>query len=171
MAAAGERAAVVTVSAATTTVLKNQTESLASVFAASDPDGDTITQYQVSFEGATVGAVTLNGTPIAKNTTVSVGSTLSGLSYTGAETAGTDFVYVRAYDGTQWCAWTQQTIVTPGERAPVVTVSNATPTVLQGRSVALTSLFGVSDPDSDPITQYQVWFSQPGNPALGTVTL
>ncbi len=151
---------VVTVSNAT--VLKGQTESLASVFTASDADpADAITQYQVWFSDPTsnhpaLGTVTLNGTPIAVNQAVSVGSSLTGLVYTGSSMAGigTDQVWVRANDGTQWSAWTLQNINAPGERAPVVAAGSTA--LNTGAVAAVSSLFVVSDADSDAITQYRL---------------
>jgi hypothetical protein len=171
----GEVPPVVAVTTATPTILKNQTETLASVFSASDVDSsDPVTQYEVYFGNTgnpPLGTVTLNGTAIGTQQIVNVGSSLSGLVYTGSATTGSDLLYVRAYDGTQWGAWTQQTITT-GDVAPVVAVTNATPTILKNQTETLASVFSGSDVNaSDPVTQYEVYFGNTGNPPLGTVTL
>ena len=67
--------------------------------------GNGITQYRVWFgwpEGGSpaLGTVTNNGTAIAQDQWVNV-SSLSGLQYTGGATAGTDKIWVEAYNG-QW---------------------------------------------------------------------
>jgi hypothetical protein len=72
---------------------------------------------------------------------------------------GTDTLWVRANEGTQWSTWspsftvTAQTVDTP----PVVTVSNSNITASPGQVFAASSLFTASDPDGDAITQYDFW--------------
>src|SRR5260221_12637331 len=78
---------------------------------------------------------------------------------------------MRAYDGTQWSSWVQQTITDLGKRTPVITISNATPTIAKGQTETLASVFSASDPDGDAITQYQLYFGIGSNPPLGVVTL
>src|SRR5260221_6835643 len=127
-------------------MLGGHAETLASVFSASDPDGDAITQYQLWFgigSNPPLGVVTLNGTPIATQQAVTV-SSLSGLVYTAPVTAGTDVVQMRGYDGTQWSSWVQQTITDPRNPATVLTLSYATPTIAKGPTEKLASVVSVS---------------------------
>src|SRR5262249_6874850 len=138
--APGNHAPTVTVSAPTTTISKSQTESLASVFSAGDPDRDAISQYQVWLsQGAPLGSLLLNGTTIAFNQAVSVGSSLPGLVHSGPTRRSSDVLWVRAFDGVSWSGWTQQTITAPGNRAPTVTVSAPTTTISKSQTESLAS--------------------------------
>ena len=150
------------------TVADNQSVALTNIFSLSS--SSPITQYQVWFShpaggNPALGTVTDNGNPIAVNQPVPVTS-LSGLNYTGSATAGTDVLFLRAFDGA-WSGWMPALLTDPGITPAVITPNNQT--VVDNQSVALTNIFSLSS--SSPITQYQVWFSHPagGNPALGTV--
>jgi hypothetical protein len=90
------------------TIGPNQTVALSSLFSASDPDGDPVTQYNVyegSF-GTPVGTITdASGDvlPTYQNDTV---SSLAGLTYNSSTTAGSDRLWVQAYADGQWGNWT-----------------------------------------------------------------
>src|SRR5205085_1953883 len=84
-------------------VAYNQAVTLSSVFSIS---GSGITDYQVWFswpEGRDPadGTVTNNGTPIAKDQWVDLGSSLSGVNFVGVATPGTDHLWLKAFNG-QW---------------------------------------------------------------------
>src|SRR5260221_11771192 len=101
-------------------MLKGQSVTLASVFTASDPDGDPVTQYQLYFGIGTnpaLGVVTLNGTPIATQQAVTV-SSLSGLVYTAPATAGGDALLMRRAFGRRWCSRWGRRITTQRGRGP-----------------------------------------------------
>ncbi|MBR1078605.1 hypothetical protein JQ593_36500, partial [Bradyrhizobium viridifuturi] len=126
------------------------------LFTASDPDGDTITQYGFWDTGGN-GHWVVNGVAQAAGTEIDVSAAnLSQVSYVFGPTGSTpDTLWVRANDGLAWGAWTGFT-ATPGpDSPPVVTASNATG--LHDHSVAATTLFTASDPDGDAITQYGLW--------------
>jgi V8-like Glu-specific endopeptidase len=142
--------------------------------------GSGITQYKVWFgypEGGApaLGTLTNGGTSIALDQTVTL-SSLNGWVYTGPATAGTDKIWLQAYNGS-WSnsgAWVETDITDPGGggpppggTAPVVMSKNQS--VATGVQVALSSLFNIS---GSGITQYKVWFGYPegGAPALGTLT-
>jgi large repetitive protein len=132
--------------------------------------GNPITEYRVWFGSPQAGApalgtLTNNGTPIAVNQSVKL-SSLSGLTYTGAATAGTDKIWVQAYNGS-WSSASELDIADLGVLAPVVTANNQA--VAANQSVALTNLVSAT---GSGITEYRVWFSSPqvGAPALGTLT-
>ena len=52
-------------------------------------------------------------------------------------------------------AWSPFTVTVPANHAPVLTAANVTKSHLQ--TLALSSLFSVTDADGDAITQYQLW--------------
>ena len=98
------------VSATNQTVAYNQSVALSSIFSVS---GSGISQYQIWFSWPeqgepAFGTVTNNGTPIATDQPVSV-SSLSGLQYNGAASSGTDYLWLRTFNG-QWSGWTLATI-------------------------------------------------------------
>jgi hypothetical protein len=143
--------------------------------------GSGITQYKVWFsypEGGApaIGTLTNGSTSIALDQTVTL-SSLNGWIYTGSAAAGTDKIWLQAYNGT-WSnsgSWVETDITDPGGgvppppggTAPVVTSKNQS--VAPGVQVALSSLFNIT---GSGITQYKVWFSYPegGAPALGRLT-
>jgi hypothetical protein len=152
------------------TVANNQSIPITDIYSVS---GSGISEYQIWFSAADQGApalgeVTDNGTAIPLNVPVTV-SSLSALDYVGSATAGTDEMWLRAYDGV-WSNWVQANITDPGApalSAAVTTANNVT--VADGQSVALSQIYSVS---GSGITEYQIWFSaaNQGAPALGDVT-
>ena len=155
------------VTASNQTVAYNQSVPLMDMFSVS---GSGITQYQIWFSDPGLGApalgtVTDSGTPIALDQAVTLTS-LNNVDYIGSVSAGTDEIWLKAYDGI-WTNWVQAEITDQGIPPAVVTASNQT--VAYNQSVPLTDMFSVS---GSGITQYQIWFSDPGlgAPALGTVT-
>jgi hypothetical protein len=99
----------------------------------------------------------------------------------GATAAGSEAIYVRASDGTDWSAWTSFTLTTLPNHAPAVTVNNHSLEINHWSSVK--SWISLSDADGDAATQYQFWWGDPsasaakfwtpaGNqPALNTLTV
>src|SRR5207248_2505855 len=79
-------------------------------------------------------------------------SLLSQVSYRSG--AGTDTLYVRASDGT-FGPWSAGFTVT--DTAPLTTAANVSITAGVGQTLAATSLFTVSDADTDTIAQYDVF--------------
>ena len=73
--------------------------------------------------------------------------------------SGSDDLWVRANDGFDWSAWEEFHVNAPVDQKPVVSGSDAS--VPLNSSVLLTSLFSVSDPEHDPIVQYEFWDSNP----------
>jgi hypothetical protein len=127
-----------------------------SLFTASDPDGDTITQYGLWDTGGGGGHFVLNGVAQGTNQEIDVSAAqLSQLSYQSG--SGADTLWMRANDGTQWSAWSNPfTVTAPVDTGPVVTsVSNIKTTA--GQTFAASSLFTASDPFGDAIAQYDFW--------------
>src|SRR5207248_1985274 len=79
-----------------------------------------------------------------------------------------DDLWVRANDGTLWGAWTEFHVTGPVNHAPLVSASDRS--VAHGANPAASTLFSVSDADSDTITKYQFWDSNSA-PASGHITI
>jgi hypothetical protein len=149
---------VVTVTNSNLAASAGQIFAASSLFTATDPDGDTITQYDFWDTGSGGGHFLVNGVTQPTNADIYVpASQLSQTTYQSGN--GTDTLWVRANDGTQWSAWSAsftvsaQSVGTP----PVVTVNSANIVATPGQVFAASSLFTASDPDGDAITQYDFW--------------
>jgi Bacterial Ig-like domain/Bacterial Ig domain/RTX calcium-binding nonapeptide repeat (4 copies) len=142
------------------TVNRNTVLAASSLFSVSDPDGlATITQYQFydSTAGSTTGFWSVNGTAQPANANIDVSAAqLASTTFTAG--AGTDSVWVRAFDGTAWSAWTNFSI-TGNNTAPVVTATASNVNDINGQALSASSLFSVTDANNDTITAYQFWDS------------
>jgi probable HAF family extracellular repeat protein len=88
------------------------------LFSASDPDGDAITSYDFWDTGTGGGRFALNGIVQPTNQDIVVtAAQLAQLSYQPG--SGTDTLWVRANDGTQWGPWSSAFTIT-GTNAPAV---------------------------------------------------
>src|SRR6185437_4921286 len=92
---------------------------------------------------------TISGVAQVGNAEIDVAAAnLANVSYTFGSSA--DTVFVRAFDGSAWSAWQQFTITPGADNPPVVTVTSSTVTATHGQtSVAASTLFTATDPDSD----------------------
>ena len=85
--------------------------------------GSGVSQYQIIFDypGTTAdGSLTNNGVPIAVGTPTAL-SSLSGLQYAGGALAGTDLVWLDAYNG-QWSGWVQARLTDLGVAQPSISL-------------------------------------------------
>jgi hypothetical protein len=131
--------------------------SLSSLFSASDPDGDSITQY-IFMDDGSHGHFENNGVILASHTWQYVNAAdLGKINYVG-DSAGSDKLYVAAYDGKDWSANAALTATAVGPAKPEVSGHDMTVTAHTG--VPITSLF-TAHPASDSITQY--WFMDDGS--------
>jgi hypothetical protein len=131
--------------------------SIGSLFAAKDPQGKAITQYQLydsSTNGSFVAASkTLTGNSAANAVTIAAASLSSlTLSYSGA---GTDTVEVRAYNGSYWGDWSSFSVIAsaPVAKAPVLGAATAAQSWAQGAKISLalpSTLF--TDPQKQTLT-------------------
>jgi hypothetical protein len=97
---------VVTVTNSNITTTPGQILAASSLFTASDPDGDAITQYDFWDTGGGGGHFLVNGVMQPTNGDIYVpASQLAQSTYQAG--AGTDTLWVRANDGTQWSAWSR----------------------------------------------------------------
>ena len=147
------------VSATDTTVTLGESVSAASLFSVGDAENNAIQQYEFWDSTAGNGHFAVNGVEQGVNVSISVAA--AGLAHTefvGASATGSDQVWVRANDGQDWSAWKSWNVNSwphLTDAAPVAAASAAS--VLQNESVAASSLFSVTDADSDAVTQYEFW--------------
>jgi|GEM_PF-1452420 len=148
------------VTTANLTAYRGQVIALSSLFSVSDPDGDTIQQYQLwdATRDPSSGYFELNGNAFSAGTVLNVPAALLSQFYFVAGSVG-DNLQIRAYDGKAWSvddsvAWSAFTI-TVVDAPPVVTTANINEPA--NTAVPLSSLFSVTDPDGDTITRYELW--------------
>ncbi len=153
---AANAAPVVTASASRVGI--NAAVSAASLFGINDADGDAVQQYQFRDVTDGGGYLTLNGAAQAAATNITISADqLAGLQYAGGAAQGMEKLKARAWDGLAWGAWTMWDMVSSDHAtnaAPVVTAANQP--VLAGQTLALSSLFSVTDADGDAPLQYQI---------------
>ena len=148
----------------------SQTLALSSLFSVTDADGDTMTEYQIwdSTRDPASGHFVVGGVIQAASTVIDISA--AQLAQTSFVTGATgDSLEIRAFDGVSWSAgdnasWAPFTVTVLANRAPVVTTANVSEAHLQ--TIALSSLFSVTDADGDAITKYQLWDST-RDPASG----
>ncbi|MBV9375382.1 MAG: NF038122 family metalloprotease, partial [Alphaproteobacteria bacterium] len=97
-----------------------------SLFTASDPDGDAITQYDFWDTGGGGGQFLVDGAAQPANGDIYVSAPqLAQTAYQSGN--GTDTLWVRAYDGTQWSAWSPSFTVTSGTSADAASTASSDP--------------------------------------------
>ena len=102
---------VVTVSNSNIAASAGQIFAVASLFTAGDPDGDAITQYDFWDTGGGGGHYLVNG--VIQPTSREIYVTAAQLAQTTYQSGnGTDTLWVRANDGTQWSTWSSSFTVT-----------------------------------------------------------
>ncbi|HKQ44693.1 MAG TPA: hypothetical protein VJS47_04800, partial [Rhizomicrobium sp.] len=143
-------------------LIRNEAVDLYDLFQVSDPENDIIQMYQLwdSTRDPNSGHFTINGVAQAAGTVITVAAAdLPATAFVAGTVA--DNLQIRAYDGANWSApdsssWAPFT-VTPTYPPPVVTTANVNLTFNQ--TVALSSLFSVTQPNGQPMTRYQLWDS------------
>jgi len=74
--------------------------------------------------------------------------------------SGTDQLWARANDGTDWSVWTAFTVTAPVNRDPSVLAADRL--VSKGEVFAASRLFIFNDADGDTATRYEFWDATPG---------
>jgi hypothetical protein len=163
MHAQGNRAPTVAAVVPDQTVGTNAAVAVSTLFTAADPDGNaTITQYEFNDPRAGGGFFRVGGTNQATGKfTVSAGQ-LGSVSYVGGASAGSEDIYVRAFDGMAWsnlAGWYMHAQAGAGggtNQPPVVAAVAPDQTVGTNAAVAVSTLFTASDPNGNAtITQYE----------------
>ncbi|WP_185961350.1 M10 family metallopeptidase C-terminal domain-containing protein [Telmatospirillum sp. J64-1] len=150
------------VSASDQTVKAGASLKLGGIVSAHDADGDMITHW--SFWDATSGNghIAVNGIRQAEKTAITVpSSALDTVAYIAGTGGSADSLWARAWDGTEWSAWTSFKVSAQKNTPPTVTATDAT--VKAGTSLPLADRFSVKDADGDAITHYTFWDATPGN--------
>jgi len=145
------------VSAAAYTATHGQNIAVAGLFSVTDGDGDTVTAYQFwdSTFDASSGHWVVGGVAQAPGQAISV-TAAQFTTATFQSGSGSDDLWVQAYDGISWGAWTEFHVNAPVDTGPTLTVANLTAS--HGQSYAGSALFSnYSDPFGSPATQYDVW--------------
>lgn len=142
------------------TIGRGQSVAASVLFSATDPDGQSIVKYQIWDDNPdpASGHWVLNGVAQAAQQNIAVTSAQLGQLRFQSGT-GSDILYVRAFDGSDWGEWKGLT-VSPVNRAAVVLAADVTPTHGQ-TTLSVASLFSITDPDGDAVTRYQFWDSIP----------
>ena len=162
VAAPANAVPVVTIPNANVTPAHGTTSIAAStLFSANDPDGDTIQSYEFWDSGLdpNSGRFALSGVAQGVNVAIQVAAAnLANLSFKLGTVS--DELWVRAFDGTAWSTWKSLNVAAPLNAAPVVAANNRT--MNANTSVAVSTLFSVSDADDLTMTRYRFWDSTPG---------
>jgi hypothetical protein len=147
------QASVITTAGAA--VARNQSVAASSLFTLSDADGDAAVTYQF-WDGnadANSGHFVVNGVTQAAQTIINISA--AQFAQTTFDTGSTaDNITVRVFDGTAWSNWTDVSVAIPNHAA---VVSSANATAARGQSIAIGSLFSVTDSDGDSILSYQIY--------------
>jgi hypothetical protein len=126
----------------------------------SDANGDVATKYQFWDSGSGANSAyfwTPGNTHWAANTIAEVSAAdLANVWVQGGSATGSETMWVRAFDGTDWGAWDTFTL-TSTNATPVATVGDHSLHVDQWAKVS--SWISVSDADNDTVTRYQFWDS------------
>ena len=154
-----------TVSSDTLACLASQ--SLASLFAATDPGNKAITSWQI-YDTATSDMLSLNGTPSSDHSAASAltVASLSPVSLLAGATVTTDTLEVRAFNGSFWGDW-ESLDVTLVAVPPTISGTIAHQAVIDQATIAPLSEVAITDPNFGQTETVTVALSATAN---GTLT-
>jgi probable HAF family extracellular repeat protein len=135
------------------TLAQGSTVAASSLFTASDPDGDSIIQYDF-WDSNGNGHFSVNGTPQGSNQDIYVtAAQLSQTTYQAGSAA--DQVWVRANDGSQWSTWKgfNVNVVTVPALSSVATNASFTE---EGTATTVSPNLKVTDPNSTTLASAMV---------------
>jgi hypothetical protein len=114
------------------------TLSLGALFAATDPGGKTVTEWQV-YDTAAGDSLVEGGTDYSDHTAASAltATSLSLVSLLAGSAATTDTLEVRAYNGTYWGDWDALSVAVVASAPPVLAAQTAAQTWLGGKAFTL----------------------------------
>jgi RHS repeat-associated protein len=151
-------APVVTANEGLSGVLPGQSVNAGALFTVSDADGDTPTQYEFWDDGSGGGVFKVNGVAQGANRSILVSAAgLANTIYQGGAQLGSEFVWMRAHDGTTWSQWVRRDFATqrPGNEAPVVDAV-ATRTSELGQWHRLSDFISVTDAEGDAVQAFRL---------------
>ncbi|MBR1270570.1 hypothetical protein JQ629_24145 [Bradyrhizobium sp. AUGA SZCCT0222] len=138
----------------------NTWKQVSTLLSYSDPNGDAATKYQFWDSGTSATSAyfwTPTNSHWAANTTIEVSAAdLANTWFKSGSTTGSETLWVRAFDGSDWGAWDTFT-VTSTNATPVATISDQSLHVNTWKQVS--TLLSYSDADGDAATKYQFWDS------------
>ena len=177
-----------TVTAQTTNFGSSQTVALSSIFSATDADGDSITQYQVSDTSIGGSRLLLNGVQQTENTvfTISAANLNQWSIATASASHNINDFQIAAYDGTAWSAPVTIDVLTGTDSVPVVAAAG--PVLLKvsqwlDLGATLNLPVSITDADGDTTVSYrftdlgsgsntaQLWYGTGFVAQGGTVTV
>nr|MCU0936167.1 hypothetical protein [Gammaproteobacteria bacterium] len=140
-------------------VRPNQSVALSGLLTVTDADGDAAVSYGV-WDTPGGGYLRIAGAaqPAGRVVVLSQAQ-FAGAEYVGGTTAGSETVFVQAYDGQAWSPWASWRMDVLNQAPQTTSAGGSVP---WGHVVAASTLFSASDPDVDPIAQYQFWESPGG---------
>jgi hypothetical protein len=137
----------------------NQWVKVQNFLSVTDANSDSISQYQFydSGSGSSSGYFwTPQNSHHAADTYINVAAADIGSTWIrGGQTAGTEPMWVRAFDGTDWSAWDRFEFTTLPNTAPQAAIGNQSVGANQWARVQ--PWLSVTDADGDAITQYQFY--------------
>ena len=138
----------------------NAWSKIASWISFTDADNDAALQYQFWNGDASPTAAKfwspVSGVQPALNTLTVSAADLGNIWVGGATAAGSETMWVRAFDGLDWSNWTPFSVTTEANHAPVVNVDDQSLAVNGWSKVSPWISF--TDADGDAPAQYQFWY-------------
>ena len=138
------------------TVDKSEWTLLSDVMSITDPDGDTMTSYEI-YDNQGGNSWWADGGYVDASTGYTT-SNLSDIWFRGDAVAGSQTLWVRANDGTEWSGWDDFLLITEGNTAPTATVDDQTVDILEW--TLLSGVLNVTDPDGDTMVNYEIYDNQ-----------
>lgn len=134
-------------------------QSLASLFSATDPAGKAIADWQI-YDTAAGDQLVLNGTAYGDHSAASAltATSLASVSLLAGATATTDTLEVRAFNGSYWGDWQSLAVAIGGTAskppaAPVLTTQTPNPTWTEGQPISLALAANTfTDPQGQPLS-------------------
>ncbi|WP_264595935.1 beta strand repeat-containing protein, partial [Rhodoblastus acidophilus] len=157
------------------TVAMGASVAASSLFSATLANGDAITTYEFidANAGASSGSFVLNGVTQSAGGVLDVAaSDIAKLKFVGGSAVGVDDIWVRASNALDYGNWIDVQVQTQGPSVTPPTIAAGAAKVAANASLALASLFQVTDPNGLAISEYQFvdlnTSATSGHIALGT---
>jgi hypothetical protein len=128
---------------------------LSDVASIANPDGDFVEEYELWNAWGSTTTWWADGHYVDASNGYKT-TDLNSIWFRAQDTAGSQDLWVRGRDGTDWGEWDQFTLTSSQQnRAPSVTVEDHWAPA--GEWTKLTDIVSVSDPDGDFVEEYELW--------------